>query len=164
MPSNQLSKQVVTNPAVRRGGQRTHQNLRSELRRARRISSYQDSRRKSRREYRQWRSDIRSTVNLTLAQYCPPRKGCKLVFNSKFDPLVPVESPLAALPTPSFSVNSSNAIGSPFHLPAFRLGYAASTNCSTFVEHRNFARYWEIRNASPDPQLPPNGNCLPARN
>ena len=108
-------------PRSASGGQRTHQNLRSELMRARRISSYQDSRRKSRREYRQWRSDIRSTVNFTLAQYWPPRKGCKLVFNSKFDPLVLVKSPLAALPTPSFSVNSSNAIGSPFHLPAFRL-------------------------------------------
>ena len=43
---------------------------------------------------------------------------------------------------------------------------ACSPKCGHMprVGHRNFARYWEIRNANPDPQLPPNVNCLPARN
>lgn len=65
----------TSEPRSASGEQRTHQNLRSEQARFQRIASYQETRRKTRREYRQWLSDLGNIANLTLAQYCPPEKG-----------------------------------------------------------------------------------------
>ena len=84
-------------------------------------------------------------MNLTLAQYCPPRKGCKLVFNNKFDPLVLINLPWLHFPHLLFPKIHPTRSALPSTFPPSDFGYAASTNCSTFVEHRNFARYWEFK-------------------
>ena len=110
------------------GKYRTHQNLRSESSRNRRILSFQAERRRSRQAYRQWKTAMRGTVNLTLAQYRPPRKGCKLVFNKNSDCLVR-ETFQPAHPVPSFLKSICCETASPYPqtacAPWLRLGVSS---------------------------------------
>ena len=69
MSSDLYIQQVVTHPAVRRGG-KIEPNKICALK-----TSFQDERRRSRQAYRQWKTAMRGTANLTLAQYRPSEKG-----------------------------------------------------------------------------------------
>ena len=88
----------------------------------------QYERRRSRQAYRQWKTAMRGTVNLTLAQYRPPRKGCKLVFNKNSDCLVR-ETFQPAHPVPSFLKSICCETASPYPqtacAPWLRLGVSS---------------------------------------